>query len=70
MPTDEAWDVAERVAHEEGLFIGHSGGAGVAAAIRTARAVPEGETALIVTLLPDRGDRYFTPLKWEKHYEW
>jgi hypothetical protein len=24
----------------------------------------------VVTLLPDRGDRYFRLLKWEKHYEW
>lgn len=70
MPTEEAWDTAERVAHEEGLFIGHSGGASVAGAIRLAREIPDGQTACIVTLLPDRGDRYFTPLKWEKHYEW
>jgi cysteine synthase B len=70
MPTEEAWDTADRVAHEEGLFIGHSGGAAVAGAVRIARAVPAGETGCIVTLLPDRGDRYFTPLKWEKHYEW
>jgi cysteine synthase B len=70
MPTDEAWDTAERIAHEEGLFVGHSAGAAVAGALRVARQVPDGERACIVTLLPDRGDRYFTPLKWEKHYEW
>ncbi len=70
MPTDEAWDMADRVAHEEGLFVGHSAGAAVAGAVRVARAIPEGERACIVTLLPDRGDRYFTPLKWEKVYEW
>jgi cysteine synthase B len=68
--TDEAWDMAERVAHEEGLFVGHSAGAAVAGALRLAREVPAGVTAVIVTLLPDRGDRYFTPLRWEKHYEW
>jgi S-sulfo-L-cysteine synthase (O-acetyl-L-serine-dependent) len=70
MPTEEAWDVADRVAHEEGLFIGHSGGAAVAGAIRLAREIPAGQSACIVTLLPDRGDRYFTPLRWERHYEW
>jgi cysteine synthase B len=70
MPTEEAWDAAERVAHEEGLFVGHSAGAAVAGALRLAGEVPEGREACIVTLLPDRGDRYFTPLKWEKHYEW
>ena len=70
MPTDEAWDVADEVAHHEGLFVGHSAGAAVAGALRVAREIPDGERACIVTLLPDRGDRYFTPLKWEKVYEW
>jgi cysteine synthase B len=70
MPTEEAWDTAEEVAHHEGRFVGHSAGAAVAGALRVAREIPEGEGACIVTLLPDRGDRYFTPLKWEKQYEW
>jgi cysteine synthase B len=70
MSTDEAWDTADQIAHHEGLFVGHSAGAAVAGALRLAREVPEGERACIVTLLPDRGDRYFTPLRWEKHYEW
>lgn len=70
MPTDEAWDTAERVARVEGLFVGHSAGAAVAGALRVAREIPAGQQACIVTLLPDRGDRYFVPLKWEKVYEW
>jgi cysteine synthase B len=70
MGTDEAWDTAEKIAHDEGLFVGHSAGAAVAGALRVAREVPEGGRACIVTLLPDRGDRYFTPLRWEKQYEW
>lgn len=70
MPTEEAWDVAERLAREEGLFIGHSAGASVAAALRIARAVPRGERACIACILPDRVDRYFSPLKWDKHHEW
>jgi cysteine synthase B len=67
MPTDEAWDVSDRMAHEEGLFVGHSAGAAVAAAIRFAKKIDRG---CIVCILPDRGDRYFVPLKWEKYYEW
>lgn len=70
MPTDEAWDVAEKMASLEGLFIGHSAGAAVAGAMRIARQIPAGERGCIVCILPDRGDRYFQPLKWEKHYEW
>jgi cysteine synthase B len=70
MSTDEAWDVAERIGADEGLFVGHSAGASVAGALRVAEKIPPGQEAVIVTLLPDRGDRYFRPLKWEKHYEW
>ena len=70
MPTDEAWDVSERIAREEGLFIGHSAGGAVAGAIRIARELPDGARGCIACILPDRGDRYFTPLKWEKRYEW
>jgi S-sulfo-L-cysteine synthase (O-acetyl-L-serine-dependent) len=70
MGTEEAWDTAERLAREEGLFVGHSAGAAVAGALRVARETSAGQEAVIVTLLPDRGDRYFVPLKWEKQYEW
>ena len=70
MPTEEGWDVSDRLAREEGLFVGHSAGGAVAAALRLARRVPPSESACIVCILPDRGDRYFTPLKWERVYEW
>ena len=70
MGTEEGWDVAEQLAHDEGLFIGHSAGGAVAGARRLARAVPAGQDACIVTVLADRGDRYFRPLKWEKQYVW
>jgi cysteine synthase B len=70
MPTDEAWDVSERLLHEEGLFVGHSAGGSVAGALRIAKELAPGEEAVIVTLLPDRGDRYFTPMKWERKHEW
>jgi cysteine synthase B len=67
MPTEEAWEVSERLARLEGLFVGHSAGAAVAGALRVARRIDRG---CIVCILPDRGDRYFTPLKWENHYAW
>lgn len=70
MPTEEGWDMAERLAREEGLFVGHSAGGAVAAALRLASRVPPPGKACIVAILPDRGDRYFVPLKWERHYEW
>ena len=71
MPTDEGWDMSERLADQEGLFVGHSSGANVAAAVRIAKDLASrGESGVIVTILCDRGDRYFGPLKWEKHYVW
>ncbi len=71
MPTEEGWDMAERLAHEEGLMIGHSSGGNVAAALRVGKALAaEGRPGVVVTVLCDRGDRYFLPLKWERHYLW
>ncbi|HKE20358.1 MAG TPA: cysteine synthase family protein [Kofleriaceae bacterium] len=68
MPTDEAWDASERLCREEGVFVGHSAGANVAGACQVAREAGPG--AVVVTVLPDRGDRYFAPMKWERHYVW
>src|SRR5262249_8205738 len=68
MATEEAWDAADRLVADDGIFVGHSSGAAVAGAIRVARDAAAG--ACIVTLLPDRGDRYFQPVRWEKQYVW
>jgi S-sulfo-L-cysteine synthase (O-acetyl-L-serine-dependent) len=68
MPTDEAWQVSEELIKAEGLFVGHSAGANVAGALRLARTAKAGD--VIVTVLADRGDRYFNPMKWERAYVW
>ncbi len=69
--TEDGWDMADRVAAEEGLFIGHSGGANVAAAVKIAERIhAEGREGCVVTIAPDRADRYFGPMKWEKLYTW
>lgn len=60
MDTDEAWDVADRLAKEEGLLVGHSSGASLAGALRIARRLSaEKKSGVVVTLFPDRADRYF-----------
>ena len=64
MPTDEGWDMSEHLVHEEGLFVGHSSGGNVAAALRVAKQAGPG--AVVVTVLCDRGDRYFAPLSWDR----
>ena len=71
VPTEQGWDMADRIAREEGLHVGHSTGANVWAASELAkRAHARGEESCIVTIACDRGDRYFAPMRWEKHYEW
>ena len=60
MDTDEAWDVSERLAKHEGMLVGHSSGASLAGGVRVAkRLAAAGKTGVIVTLFPDRAERYF-----------
>jgi cysteine synthase B len=68
MPTEEGWEMSEFLVEREGLFVGHSAGGNVAAALRLARTAQAGD--VIVTILCDRGDRYFKPLRWERAYAW
>jgi len=56
--TDESMDMARRLAREEGIFCGVSSGANVAGAIKLAKAHPE--FTMIVTLICDTGQRYFS----------
>lgn len=53
-----AFAMTERLALEEGLFVGMSSGAAVFAALQVAEDLDPGDT--VVTLLPDRGDRYLS----------
>ena len=58
---DEALHMTRRLHREFGLLVGTSSGANVAAALRVARELPP--EAIVVTLLCDRAERYFsTPL--------
>jgi cysteine synthase B len=52
-----AFDTIRRLATEEGIFAGISSGAAVAGALRLAEQMNGGT---IVTVLPDRGDRYLS----------
>lgn len=68
MPTEEAWDASDWLCRDEGVFVGHSAGANVAGALRVAKDAAPG--SVVVTVLCDRGDRYFRPMKWERQYVW
>ena len=59
--TDEAIAMTRRLARDEGIFTGPSGGAAVAAAMRLAR----DEAGRIVVLIADGGERYLSTPLWE-----
>jgi S-sulfo-L-cysteine synthase (O-acetyl-L-serine-dependent) len=54
---EEAFETTRQLATQEGIFAGMSSGAAVAGALRLARGMDAG---VIVTVLPDRGDRYLS----------
>jgi cysteine synthase B len=67
--TEDGWDMADRLAREEGLHVGHSSGANIFCAVKIAEKLQrEGTPGCIVAIVADRGDRYFSPMKWEKRY--
>jgi cysteine synthase len=65
LPVDDvlARDTARRLAAEEGIFVGISAGATMAAALQLAERAPEGEVILV--MLPDTGERYLSTFLFE-----
>lgn len=55
---EDAINTAKALALEEGLFSGISTGANVFAALQTAKTLPRG--SVVVTVQPDRGDKYLS----------
>ncbi len=69
--TEDGWDMADRLAREEALHVGHSSGAAVFAAVEIAKKLHhEQGGGCVVAIVCDRGDRYFAPMRWEKRYLW
>ena len=69
--TEQGWDMSDALAREEGLHVGHSTGANVYCAVKIAeRLQAEGKPGCVVAIACDRGDRYFSPMKWDKKHVW
>jgi cysteine synthase B len=65
MPTEEAYEAARRLAEHEGLLIGPSSGAALAASLQIARELSAAHhQGLIVTVFPDAGARYVSEGLW------
>lgn len=60
--TEEAYAMCRRLVREEGLFVGPSSGANVAAALEVARQAGPG--AVVATILCDGGGRYLSERFW------
>jgi len=65
IPIDDvvARDTSRRLATEEGIFVGISAGATAAAALKAAESAPEG--SVLLTMLPDTGERYLSTFLFE-----
>lgn len=65
LPVDDvvSRDTAQRLAKEEGIFVGLSSGATVAAALLVAKDAPEG--SVLLAMLPDTGERYLSTFLFE-----
>lgn len=65
--TEEAYSMAKRLARTEGLLVGISAAAAVAASLRIAEEeAARGNEAVIVTVLPDAADKYLSERFWEE----
>jgi len=64
--TEEAQEMARRLAREEGILVGVSAGAALWASLDVARRLPKGEHAVIVTVFPDSGEKYLTDRFWSE----
>jgi len=61
---EEAYETARQLAIKMGIFVGMSSGAAAAGALRIANEI---ESGTIVTILPDRGDRYLSTNLFRSH---
>ena len=61
-PSEAAYETVRALAWEAGLLVGQSSGAAVWAALQVAKELDEG---VVVTILPDNGEKYLSTRLWE-----
>lgn len=65
--TEASYEMARRLAREEGLLVGISAAAAVVACLKIAQEEADGgRRAVIVTVLPDAADKYLSERFWEE----
>jgi S-sulfo-L-cysteine synthase (O-acetyl-L-serine-dependent) len=64
--TETAYRAVKRVIREEGMLVGISSGAAVAACLEVARSLSPHRKAMIVTIFPDNGEKYLNERFWEE----
>lgn len=64
--TEEAQDMAKKLASKEGMLVGTSSGAAMVAALKIANELKEG---VIVVVFPDSGIRYLSEQYWKQNHE-
>ncbi|MHA2091671.1 MAG: PLP-dependent cysteine synthase family protein [Candidatus Kariarchaeaceae archaeon] len=61
--TSESYEMTKELARKEGLLVGVSSGAALLASLAVAETI---ETGIIVTIFPDRGERYLSDKFWSQ----
>ncbi|MBI4949123.1 MAG: cysteine synthase [Deltaproteobacteria bacterium] len=61
-PTEDSYNMAKRLAREEGLLVGQSSGAAMWGALEVAKKLKKG---VVVVIFPDGGDKYLSTRLWE-----
>lgn len=59
MSTETSYHFAERLSIDEGILVGHSSGAAMAAALTVAEEIDQTDGGVVVTIFCDHGERYF-----------
>src|SRR5579863_5950594 len=64
--TEDAQKMVKRLAREEGILAGVSSGGALCACFDVARRLPAGQSAVIVTVFPDSGEKYLSERFWSE----